>query len=42
VIAGASNAEQIKQNVNAVTWTLSAEDLAEIDAIAPGPKKPGH
>jgi len=42
VIAGASNAEQIAQNVNAVTWNLSVEDLAEIDGIAPGPKKPGH
>ena len=42
VIAGASNPEQIEQNVGATTWTLTAEELAEIDAIAPGPKKAGH
>jgi aryl-alcohol dehydrogenase-like predicted oxidoreductase len=42
VIAGASNAEQIAQNVNAATWALSPEELVEIDKIAPGPKKPGH
>jgi aryl-alcohol dehydrogenase-like predicted oxidoreductase len=34
VIAGASTAEQLAANAEAVTWTLSAEDLAEIDAIA--------
>jgi aryl-alcohol dehydrogenase-like predicted oxidoreductase len=42
VIAGASNPEQIEQNVGAATWTFTAEELAEIDAIAPGPKKAGH
>jgi aryl-alcohol dehydrogenase-like predicted oxidoreductase len=42
VIAGASNPEQIAQNVAAATWTLTADELHEIDAIAPGPKKPGH
>jgi aryl-alcohol dehydrogenase-like predicted oxidoreductase len=42
VIAGASNPEQIEQNVGATTWTLTAKELAEIDAIAPGPKKAGH
>mgnify|MGYP001062214028 CR=1 FL=1 len=33
VIAGASTPEQIAQNVRATEWALSAEDLAEIDAI---------
>ena len=33
VIAGASTPEQIAQNVKATEWALSAEDLAEIDAI---------
>jgi aryl-alcohol dehydrogenase-like predicted oxidoreductase len=42
VIAGASNPEQIAQNVAAASWTLSAAELAEIDALAPGPKKAGH
>ena len=42
VIAGASNLEQIQQNVSAATWKLSPEELTEIDAIAPGPPKAGH
>jgi aryl-alcohol dehydrogenase-like predicted oxidoreductase len=42
VIAGASNLEQIRQNVAAATWTLTPDDLAEINAIAPAPHKPGH
>jgi aryl-alcohol dehydrogenase-like predicted oxidoreductase len=42
VIAGASNPEQIAQNVAAGTWILTAGELAEIDKLAPGPKKPGH
>jgi aryl-alcohol dehydrogenase-like predicted oxidoreductase len=42
VIAGASTSEQITQNVAAATWKLTADELAEIDTIAPGPKKPGH
>ncbi len=33
VIAGASSAEQIAQNVAAVEWVLSASDKAEVDAI---------
>jgi aryl-alcohol dehydrogenase-like predicted oxidoreductase len=33
VIAGATTPEQIEQNVKAAEWALSAEDLAEIDAI---------
>jgi len=33
VIAGATRVEQIEQNVKAIDWTLSAEELAEIDGI---------
>ena len=33
VIAGATRVEQIEQNVKAIGWALSAEDLAEIDGI---------
>lgn len=33
VIAGATRTEQIEANVEAADWTLSAEDLAEIDRI---------
>src|SRR5262249_4201632 len=33
VIAGATSAEQVAQNVAANTWSLSAEDMAEIDRI---------
>ncbi|HEY1721773.1 MAG TPA: aldo/keto reductase [Magnetospirillaceae bacterium] len=33
VIAGATTPEQIEQNVKAASWTISAEDLAEIDTI---------
>jgi aryl-alcohol dehydrogenase-like predicted oxidoreductase len=42
VIAGASNPDQIAQNVNAATWALTADELAAIDAIVPGPKRAGH
>lgn len=42
VIAGASNPQQIAQNVAAAGWQLSATELAEIDTIAPAPKKGGH
>ncbi len=33
VIAGATRTEQIEQNVKAIEWALSAEELAEIDGI---------
>jgi aryl-alcohol dehydrogenase-like predicted oxidoreductase len=33
VIAGATRPEQIEQNVKAVGWKLTAEDLAEIDKL---------
>jgi aryl-alcohol dehydrogenase-like predicted oxidoreductase len=36
VIAGATRPEQIEQNVKAIAWKLSAEDMAEIDQITLG------
>jgi aryl-alcohol dehydrogenase-like predicted oxidoreductase len=36
VIAGATRPEQLEQNVKAVDWQLSAEDLAEIDRLTQG------
>jgi aryl-alcohol dehydrogenase-like predicted oxidoreductase len=33
VIAGATSPEQVEQNIRAASWTLSAEELAEIDRI---------
>ena len=36
VIAGATRVEQIEQNVKAIDWALSADDLAKIDAITKG------
>src|ERR1700748_465508 len=33
VIAGATRVEQVEQNVKAIDWALSAEELAEIDVI---------
>ena len=33
VIAGATRVEQVEQNVKAIDWALSAEDIAEIDRI---------
>ena len=36
VIAGATRVEQVEQNVKAISWQLSAEELAEIDAITKG------
>jgi aryl-alcohol dehydrogenase-like predicted oxidoreductase len=33
VIAGATKPEQLEQNVKAVSWTLTSEDLAEVDRI---------
>jgi aryl-alcohol dehydrogenase-like predicted oxidoreductase len=36
VIAGATRPEQIEQNVKAIAWTLSAEEIAEIDRITLG------
>jgi aryl-alcohol dehydrogenase-like predicted oxidoreductase len=36
VIAGATRVEQVEQNVEAIGWTLSAEEMAEIDGITKG------
>jgi aryl-alcohol dehydrogenase-like predicted oxidoreductase len=36
VIAGATRVEQVEQNVKAIGWTLSPEELAEIDGITKG------
>ena len=33
VIAGATRVEQIEQNVKAIEWKLSADEMAEIDKI---------
>jgi aryl-alcohol dehydrogenase-like predicted oxidoreductase len=33
VIAGATRVEQVEQNVKAIGWTLSAEEMAEVDEI---------
>ena len=33
IIAGATKPEQVEQNVAAINWSLSTEDLAEIDRI---------
>jgi aryl-alcohol dehydrogenase-like predicted oxidoreductase len=36
VIAGATRVEQVEQNVKAIGWAMSAEELAEIDRITKG------
>jgi len=36
VIAGATRVEQVEQNVKAITWTLTPEEIAEIDRITNG------
>jgi aryl-alcohol dehydrogenase-like predicted oxidoreductase len=36
VIAGATRPEQVEQNVKAISWNLSAEEMKEIDEIANG------
>jgi aryl-alcohol dehydrogenase-like predicted oxidoreductase len=36
VIAGATRVEQVEQNVKAVGWRLSADEMAEIDTITQG------
>jgi aryl-alcohol dehydrogenase-like predicted oxidoreductase len=38
VIAGATKPEQVRANVATLGWTPSAEDLAELDRIAPTPR----
>jgi aryl-alcohol dehydrogenase-like predicted oxidoreductase len=39
VIAGATKPEQVRSNVGAVRWVPSEEDLAELDRIAPTPRR---
>jgi aryl-alcohol dehydrogenase-like predicted oxidoreductase len=36
VIAGATRVEQVEQKVKAIGWMLTAEELAQIDAITKG------
>ena len=36
IIAGATRPEQIEQNVQAASWALSADDLAEVDRLTKG------
>ena len=36
VIAGATRVEQVEQNVKAIAWTLTPEEIAEIDRITNG------
>jgi aryl-alcohol dehydrogenase-like predicted oxidoreductase len=36
VIAGATRVEQVEQNVKAIDWALSADEIAEIDGITKG------
>jgi aryl-alcohol dehydrogenase-like predicted oxidoreductase len=38
VIAGATKPEQVRRNVETLRWQPSAEDLAELDRIAPTPR----
>jgi aryl-alcohol dehydrogenase-like predicted oxidoreductase len=39
VIAGATKPEQVEQNVRAVEWTLSPDEIAEVDRLAaPSPR----
>ena len=39
VIAGATRPEQVAENAKASDWEPTAEDLAELDALFPGPEK---
>ena len=39
VIAGATKPEQVRSNVGAVSWEPSEDDLAELDRIAPTPRR---
>ena len=36
VIAGATQPEQVEQNVKAVGWKMTADEIAEIDKISSG------
>ena len=39
VVAGARTPEQVRQNATAISWVPTHEDLAAIDAAAPGPRR---
>ncbi len=39
VIAGATKPEQVRRNVATLEWRPSAEDLAELDRVAPTPRR---
>jgi aryl-alcohol dehydrogenase-like predicted oxidoreductase len=41
VIAGATSPEQVKANAEAASWIPSADDLAELDRLVPGPPRSG-
>ncbi len=41
VIAGATSPEQVKANAAAGSWVPSADELADLDRIVPGPAQPG-
>jgi aryl-alcohol dehydrogenase-like predicted oxidoreductase len=41
VIAGATSPEQVKANAEAASWIPSADDLAELDRLVPGPPGSG-
>jgi aryl-alcohol dehydrogenase-like predicted oxidoreductase len=39
VIAGATSPEQVKANAEAASWIPSADDLADLDRLLPGPSR---
>jgi aryl-alcohol dehydrogenase-like predicted oxidoreductase len=41
VIAGATSPEQVKANAQAASWIPSADELADLDRLVPGPSRPG-
>jgi aryl-alcohol dehydrogenase-like predicted oxidoreductase len=41
VIAGATSPEQVKANAEAASWIPSADDLADLDRLVPGPPRAG-
>jgi aryl-alcohol dehydrogenase-like predicted oxidoreductase len=40
VIAGATSPEQVKANAEAAGWTPTADELADLDQVVPGPAAP--
>jgi aryl-alcohol dehydrogenase-like predicted oxidoreductase len=39
VIAGATSPEQVKANAAAGSWIPSADELADLDRVVPGPDR---